>query len=319
MMASPPRVSVCIVTYNQARYIEDTVLGALGQSGDFQLEVLVGNDRSSDDTAAILDRLRQRHPDRLVVLNRPANLGPGGNLEDLMQRATGDFIAHLDGDDAWLPGKLRAQLAFLATHPECPAVYTNGLVVDPDGRLRGSFTDAHPPLMPLAYLCARGNYLMHSAMMYRRECMPDLLALGSSLIDYRQHLTLARRGPLGFIDAPFAVYRLATTTSLVRKSTDWLQRQIWAALQEATAGLPEVQRREALAHFMASVLLSCVSGDRSASWTLLREAARDSGYSRVSLLRAVLPSACAIAAHGVLRRLLLRIGAGARLAEYYRV
>lgn len=319
MMASPLRVSVCIVTYNQARYIEDTVLGALGQSGDFRLEVLVGNDRSSDDTAAILDRLRQHHPDRIVVLNRPANLGPGGNLEDLMRRATGDFIAHLDGDDAWLPGKLRAQLEFLSAHPECPAVYTNGLVVDAAGRLRGAFTDSHPPLMPLAYLCARGNFLMHSAMMYRRECLPDLLAPGSSLIDYRQHLTLARRGPLGFIDAPLAVYRLATTTSLAHGSTDWLQRQIWAALQEATAGLPEAQRRGALAHFMARVLLSCVSGDRSKSWALLREAARNSGYSCTSLLRAVLPAACAIAAHGIIRRLLVRVRAGARLAEYYRV
>lgn len=320
MTDSRVRISVCIVTYNQAQFIEDTVLGALGQAGDFELEVLVGDDRSTDGTGEILDRLQLFHPMHLVVIRREANLGPGRNLEDLMRRATGDFVAHLDGDDAWLPGKLRAQLAFLAEHPECPAVYTNGLVVDgTSGGLRGPFTGAHPKRMSMAYLCARGNYLMHSSMMYRAHYRDDLLKLGSSGIDYKLHLTLARRGPLGFIDIPFSLYRLSTATSLVRTSKAWLQRQIWAALKEAVVVLPEVQRRLALAHFVAGALLACVSGDARTSWSVVRYALADSGYSRIALLLTALPAACSLAAHGMVRRLLIRVGAGTRIAEYYRV
>ncbi len=147
--AANPLVTVCIATYNQAAYIEACVLSALAQTGDLQVEILIGDDNSTDDTPRILDRLLGQYPGRLQRVPRPNNLGGTRNYQDLVARASGAFIAHLDGDDAWFPGKLSAQLDFMRAHPECPAVYTNAVALDAQGRLLGPFTGNHPPTMSL--------------------------------------------------------------------------------------------------------------------------------------------------------------------------
>lgn len=319
MMQAAVRVSVCVATYNQAAYIEDCVLSVLAQAADADIELLVGDDGSTDGTGEILQALERRHPGRIVVLRREANLGPAGNYQDLVGRATGRFIAHLDGDDAWLPGKLRAQIAFLSAHPECPAVYTNAIAVETSGRLVGSFTNAHPRLMSLSYLCARGNYLMHGSMLYRAQWKDDFLRMSAPLIDYAIHLAFSRHGPLGFIDEPLALYRVATATSMVRNSFPWVQRQLWDALKEATRTLAPTQRRRAIAHFVGEALLARAHGKTASVRPLVREAAAEAGCSRGSLLLAAAPAMVAVTAHGVLRSLLRRIRADARMAQHYRV
>lgn len=318
MSARVPRVSVCLATYNQAPYIEDSVLGVLGQGTDAEIELLVGNDASSDGTGAVLDALAARFPGRMTVFHREQNLGPGGNYQDLVRRATGDFIAHLDGDDAWLPGKLRAQLAFLAEHPQCPAVFSNGIAVATSGALLGPFSNSHPALMDLGYLCARGNYLMHSSMLYRAAWKDDFLGLEMPLIDYGIHLAMARRGPLGYVDQPLALYRVATATSLVRTSFPWVQAQLWRVLRQALPQLPPAQRRGATAHFVAAALLARAGGQQVRVWPLVKEAAVEAGCSAPRLLVAAMPHALALAIHGRLRKLLRGTGAGARMAEHYR-
>lgn len=314
-----PKVSVCIATYRQATYIEDCVLSALSQAGGFEIEILVGDDNSRDGTAERVQGLVAQHP-RLTLLRRDKNLGGIGNYQDLAARASGDFIAHLDGDDAWLPGKLRAQLAFLQAHPESPAVYTNAIAVDAAGRLRGPFTGTHPERMPLAYLATKGNFLMHSSLLYRASERAAFLDLPTvQVIDYHIHLALAKRGPIGFLHQPLALYRAGTATSAVRHSFAWVHGLLWSAVKDVAASLPAHEARRAILHFIGSSLAARVSGKHVRMRPLLDEAAALTQMGQAALLLRALPTASAIAAHGALRQVLRAAGAGNLLAEHARI
>ena len=82
-------------------------------------------------------RWLQRFPDVIRYFRHENRLGPGGNYQFLIGQARGEYIAHLDGDDYWLPGKLTAQLGVLDVSPECVAVYANAICVNDAGALLG--------------------------------------------------------------------------------------------------------------------------------------------------------------------------------------
>jgi glycosyltransferase involved in cell wall biosynthesis len=294
-----PKVTVCIATYNQARYIEDCVRSALAQAQDVDLEILVGDDGSVDGTADILRALKQRTAADMTLICRPANIGGTENYQDLVARARGDFIAHLDGDDAWLPGKLLAQMRFLAAHPACVAVYNNAVVRDAEGRPIGRFTDHHPEVMGLPYLAGKGNFLMHSSLLYRAAHKQAFLALQPPVIDYLIHLTLARAGPIGFIDEQLAIYRHATATSTVRNSFPLVQRLLWQALSSVLGDLEPRRRRGAAAHFAGEILIARVLGKAGGAQALIGEAANAIGASKAGLLlQSVAPAVALVAHHG---------------------
>ncbi|MDH2328598.1 glycosyltransferase family 2 protein [Cereibacter sp. SYSU M97828] len=97
-------VSVILPAYNAARFIRRAVDSALAQDG-VSVEVIAVNDASKDDTLAVLRELAQTRPG-LRVLDNAANLGPGGTRNAGIAAAQGRWIAILDADDAFAPGRL---------------------------------------------------------------------------------------------------------------------------------------------------------------------------------------------------------------------
>ncbi|MBE2259564.1 MAG: glycosyltransferase family 2 protein [Candidatus Accumulibacter sp.] len=113
-----PLVSVVIPAYNCSRYIAETIASILGQSAN-DLEVIVINDGSTDDTAAIARRFGP--PVRVL---EQANSGVCSARNHGIREARGEFIALVDHDDYWLPDKLANQLAAFADHPQVDVVFT---------------------------------------------------------------------------------------------------------------------------------------------------------------------------------------------------
>ena len=317
--AAQPLITVCIATYNQAAYIEACVLGALAQAGDLQVEILIGDDNSTDDTPRILDRLQRQHPGRLQRVPRPINLGGTRNYQDLVARARGEFIAHLDGDDAWLPGKLRAQVDFMRAHPECSAVYTNAIALDAQGRLLGPFTGGHPATMSLSYLATRGNFLMHSSMLYRATHREVFLEPKGPVLDYAIHLGLVTRGPLGFIDLHLATYTVGASTSTVRNAYPTVERLLWSSLESVAPKLSASERRSCAAHFAAEAFMGRLLAKTAVTQVGLAELAGFAGVSRAQLMLHAVGAAMPIVARGLLRRLLQRAGLIGALAQHPRV
>jgi glycosyltransferase involved in cell wall biosynthesis len=127
--AEAPAASVVIPAYNAAWCVGKAVDSVLAQRGcDF--EVIVVDDGSTDDTAAVLARFG----DAIRVV-RQRNQGLSAARNAGIRAARGEFVAFLDADDWWLPGKLAPQLALLRGRPEVGFCSCAARVEDPEGRL----------------------------------------------------------------------------------------------------------------------------------------------------------------------------------------
>lgn len=119
-----PRVSVVIPTYNASPFIERTLRSVLDQ--DFtELEVVVVDDGSTDNTTAIVEGFENR-----VRLIRQKNAGVAAARNRAIAEARGDLVAFLDHDDVWYPGKLRRQVELLDSRPDVGVVYGNAQFID---------------------------------------------------------------------------------------------------------------------------------------------------------------------------------------------
>ena len=104
------KVSVCMITYNHERFIAQAVESALMQETDFDYEIVIGEDCSTDGTRQVLLDLHDRHPDRIRLLLREKNIGASHNFVGTLEACRGEYVAFLDGDDYWTcPNKLQKQ------------------------------------------------------------------------------------------------------------------------------------------------------------------------------------------------------------------
>lgn len=132
-MASPPsQISVVIAAYNIENFIEVAVISALEQTNAFY-EVIVINDASTDKTGAIIDRLAAENA-RLIVVHNPQNMGLGPVRNIGMDRATGDYICFLDGDDYFEPEAVAHLQSQVTTQPD--VVLFNHARLYPNGEVR---------------------------------------------------------------------------------------------------------------------------------------------------------------------------------------
>ena len=117
-----PLVSVCVITYNQAEYIGQAIESVLSQDVKFDIEVVIGDDCSTDDTRKILDKIKLENPET-IELNYLSTKGAGipgkENFISTYNKCRGKYIAFIDGDDYWTdPHKLIKQVKFMEEHPE---------------------------------------------------------------------------------------------------------------------------------------------------------------------------------------------------------
>ncbi|MBD1396950.1 glycosyltransferase [Pontibacter sp. JH31] len=134
-----PMVSVSLITYNQVRYIRRAIESILAQKINFEYEIIVGDDFSSDGTREILLEYQQKFPAIIKpILHSQRNNGIPGKLNYIstIYAATGKYIALLDGDDYWDdPSKLQKQVSFLEQNPEYVISFHDSVVVDGEGNL----------------------------------------------------------------------------------------------------------------------------------------------------------------------------------------
>lgn len=262
-----PTVTVCVVTYNQRDYIQTCLSSILDQEADAEVNVLVGDDGSTDGTSQIIESLASRYGERLRHFRRVPNMGANKNMCDLLARADGQFIARVDGDDYWLPGKLARQLKYLSDNPRCSAVYTNAITVDPDGKRLGLFNDLGDSRLDLPALLRRGNVLNNSSVLFRSPCLP-LWANKSDQLDYQVHLAQAQRGWIGHIGKPLAAYRVGSPGSMVSASNEKVRQLYWQAIHSVPRdAVSDADYARGLADFMRRVFFRAV---RIHDMTLLR-------------------------------------------------
>ena len=106
-----PKVSVIMPAYNSEKTIEEAIHSVLTQSVR-SLELIVVNDRSTDDTLKVVSQLVKEDP-RIILINCDTNQGPAEARNLALKHASGEYIAFLDSDDIWQKEKLEKQLTVL--------------------------------------------------------------------------------------------------------------------------------------------------------------------------------------------------------------
>lgn len=128
------KVSVIVLTFNHEKYIAQALDSILMQKVDFNYEILVGDDASSDETANIVRQYAARHADKIYAHFRLRNIGAACNAYSLIQKARGEYLAFCEGDDFWLTeDKLSQQVCFLDSNPAFIGCSHRCRVVDGDG------------------------------------------------------------------------------------------------------------------------------------------------------------------------------------------
>jgi glycosyltransferase involved in cell wall biosynthesis len=120
-MKQYPRVSVCMITYGQEKFIAEAINGVLMQECDFEVEFIIANDCSPDKTDEIIQKIIDNHPKSswIKYIKHDENIGMMPNFIFAMQQCKGEYIALCEGDDYWTdPLKLQIQVDFLNKNPQ---------------------------------------------------------------------------------------------------------------------------------------------------------------------------------------------------------
>lgn len=135
MRSEPPLVSVFCPTYQHEAYIADAIEAIIAQDYP-NIELVIGDDASSDGTWAIVENYQRLYPDLIKAVRNERNLGVTGNCNAIIERCRGKYIGFYAGDDLWLPGKVRRQVEVMEADPSCAFAYHDVEVFDDtSGRL----------------------------------------------------------------------------------------------------------------------------------------------------------------------------------------
>ncbi|MFC1782480.1 glycosyltransferase family 2 protein [Planctomycetota bacterium] len=125
-MQKEPLISAIILTYNQQEFIGHTIECALEQKTEYNYEIIIGEDCSTDDTGDIVYRYQKMYPSKIRVITSDQNVGLLDNYCRSVKAARGKYIAGCGGDDYWHnPDKLQMQGKFLEEHPEYGMVHSD--------------------------------------------------------------------------------------------------------------------------------------------------------------------------------------------------
>ena len=120
------KISVVVITYNQERTISRTLDAILMQQCHVPIEIVIGEDCSTDNTRTICEGYAQQHPDIIRLICNPKNKGIVDNYFDCLLECRGKYIADCAGDDFWTdPQKLEKEVCVMEAHDNVTMVITN--------------------------------------------------------------------------------------------------------------------------------------------------------------------------------------------------
>lgn len=226
-------VSIFLLTYNQEKFIAQTIESIVNQKTNFNYQLVIGEDFSPDTTRKICERYAGLYPDRIKLLpNLGKNIGLIKNYMRTIQECDGKYIAICDGDDYWIDQyKLQKQVDFLESKPECAIVYTNYIKLFPEGTTKEN-------------AISRKNERSNFEDLIDNNFIPSVTAVFKNKLreadipkwiekypygDWPTYLwTIRDGGQIGYIDEETAMYRMniGTSASLINMSSELLKVNI---------------------------------------------------------------------------------------------
>lgn len=202
------QVSVCVVTYNQEKYISECLDSLVTQKTDFKFEIIVGEDCSTDSTRAIVRQYAEKYPDLIVPLFYEYNVGAVENIKQVYKLAQGKYIAHMDGDDMALPSKLQKQFDVLQANPDCAICVHNIKAVNANSQaIKQSYPMFAQKKYTLLDLYLINPFFVHSSKMFINKIEDYIGDLSDITLDLEFHIEQAKQGDIYFLNEQLGIYR----------------------------------------------------------------------------------------------------------------
>lgn len=218
-------VDINIACYNQEKYIAQAIEGVIAQKTNFPFRIIIGDDCSTDGSAAIIKKYQQKFPDIIEAYFHPINLGfkgPETNGLFLLKKSNAKYITLLDGDDYWIdPYKLQKQVEFLETNPEFSICFHSVEVVYTDKSKPTEVSGRDQKQVSTFEDLALCNFINTVSCIFRNTLynnLPNWL-LKVPAGDWTIYLLTAQHGKIYFINEPMAVYRINPGSSWANQST----------------------------------------------------------------------------------------------------
>jgi glycosyltransferase involved in cell wall biosynthesis len=233
-------VSVCIVTYNQEKYIAQCLESFVEQETNFNIEIIVGDDCSTDETRTVIDGFQKKHPELIFPVYHEKNLGPVKNILSVYRRAKGKYICHVDGDDYALPGKLQKQFDILEENPSCVICSHDMMLIDTENKfVRSSFRNQRKGVNTIFDLYKNLPFFAHSSKMFVNDMAAAFWnQLHTDALDIEVHCQQAKAGDIYHVSEALGAYRVSAGVSAQGNKVNPLlvagtERIFSAALTEA--------------------------------------------------------------------------------------
>jgi len=215
---SNPKISICMATYNGARYIEQQIESILAQSSqDWQL--IIRDDGSDDNTVSIIENYAAKYQGKIkLIKDDDSQLGATLNFGHLLENTDTEYIMFSDQDDVWLPNKIELTLNVMKAteqiYQDKPVlIHTDLKVVDSDLNIIADSMWSYQKLSPeigddLSKIMAQ-NVVTGCTMMINRKASDVSTPIPAEAImyDWWIAMNVARYGKIVYLSAPSILYR----------------------------------------------------------------------------------------------------------------
>lgn len=246
-MSKAPKVSIVTITYNHKDYIRESLDSFIAQKTNFEYEIVIADDCSTDGTQEIIQEYVHKYPKLIRATLRNKNIGAVPNSLDSIRQAKGEYVALCEGDDFFTdPNKLQTQVNMLDSNLGLSLCFHKVRVFFDNGAQPDS---VHPDLTASKKFnlenLLKTNFIQTNSVMYRRrkyDSIPeDILPL-----DWFLHLYHAQYGDIGFINKVMSAYR----------------RHVGGMWWETSQGnIDEVWKRYGVSHIKLYIELLKIYGD----------------------------------------------------------
>lgn len=231
------KITVVIPTFNSEKTILRALMSVFAQSWPVH-EVIVVDDGSSDNTVSMI---HSEYPDKVTVIRHQQNAGPGAARNAGIDSADGDWIAFLDADDEWLPGKLKSQRDLLTRRPELAWCCTNYTITKNERRVPkinpcSARSDLNDGAFFSNYFVAAANGLCDiqtSTLIVKKQVFHELGTFNPALMrhqDWDLWWRIAHHYPaIGFVAEPQIIHHLLYDNQVVNQRRLEAKKGGWLA------------------------------------------------------------------------------------------
>jgi len=241
-LPTQPLISIVTPSYNQAKYLEQTLCSVLEQ-GYPHIEYLVVDGRSTDGSVELIEK----YADKLAWWVSEKDLGQGDAINKGLVRAKGDIIAWLNSDDYYLPGTIAAIAKAFEDNPDAVMVYGDMLAVDAQGQTINTLKYKQLSLEDL--LCFQ--IIGQPSVFFRREVLIETGGLDTTfhfLLDHHLWIRIAQHGKILHVPQIWSAARYHAEAKNRAKAAEFGQEAFrilaWAKAQAGVAeAVSSVERR----------------------------------------------------------------------------